>query len=174
VIERSKCQHPMFLLSLFKSEQPILRRASVSFCGRTLEHLCAMETPPDHQAPSFEVKAASSSYRPDAKAQRYDRQLRLWAASGQAALESCHVLVVNGTATATSILKNLVLPGIGHFTVLDSAQVDQADLGNNFFLQPGTSKVGDNRAEEVIKYLGELNDGVKKEALVMVSSQLLS
>lgn len=138
-----------------------------------------MDTPPSHHAPSFEVKpsdgsplpaslTAASNHRPDAKAQRYDRQLRLWAASGQAALESAHILVVNGTATATSILKNLVLPGVGHFTILDDAKVDRADLGNNFFLQPGESKVGASRAEEVIQYLGELNDGVRKDALVMV------
>lgn len=36
---------------------------------------------------------------------------RLWASSGQTALENASVLVVNGSATATQVLKNLVLPG---------------------------------------------------------------
>ena len=124
-----------------------------------------MDNPPAHEAPSFDVKLTS---RPDAKTQRYDRQLRLWAASGQAALESAHVLVVNGSATATSILKNLVLPGIGQFTILDDKRIDNADLGNNFFLEPGSSRLGDYRAVETAKYLAELNEGVRANALTKV------
>ena len=107
--------------------------------------------------------------RPDAKTQRYDRQLRLWAASGQAALESAHVLVVSGSALATSTLKNLVLPGVGSFTILDDAKVTPEDLGNNFFLQPGETKVGDLRAKEAMKYLSELNEGVKASFIDKVS-----
>lgn len=130
-----------------------------------------METPPDHEAPSFATKL-STHHRPDAKQQRYDRQLRLWAASGQAALESAHVLVVNGGAASTSTLKNLVLPGVGQFTILDDKKVDEHDLGNNFFLQPGSSRVGDSRAEQAAKYLVELNDGVRANSLVKVSARM--
>ncbi|KAJ8488753.1 hypothetical protein ONZ45_g13834 [Pleurotus djamor] len=97
---------------------------------------------------------------PDSKTRRYDRQLRLWAASGQSALESARVLVIGGTATSTSTLKNLVLPGVGHFTILDSAKVTPADAGNNFFLD-GQKSVGKYRAEEAVKLLLELNDGVE-------------
>jgi amyloid beta precursor protein binding protein 1 len=52
---------------------------------------------------------------PSAKEKKYDRQLRLWAASGQAALEDAHLLLVNAGSGVTGIetLKNLVLPGIG-------------------------------------------------------------
>ncbi|KAK5006886.1 hypothetical protein LTR16_008667 [Cryomyces antarcticus] len=32
---------------------------------------------------------------PSAKEKKYDRQLRLWAASGQAALEDAHILLIN-------------------------------------------------------------------------------
>ncbi|RUS13626.1 LOW QUALITY PROTEIN: NEDD8-activating enzyme E1 regulatory subunit, partial [Endogone sp. FLAS-F59071] len=46
----------------------------------------------------------------DLKTQKYDRQLRLWAANGQAALEGAKVCLINGTATGTEILKNLILP----------------------------------------------------------------
>jgi len=48
---------------------------------------------------------------PSAKEKKYDRQLRLWAANGQEALEKAHVCLINATAAGTEILKNLVLPG---------------------------------------------------------------
>ncbi|KAF8908198.1 hypothetical protein CPB84DRAFT_1767560 [Gymnopilus junonius] len=100
---------------------------------------------------------------PDNKTKRYDRQLRLWAASGQNALESSRILVISGTATSTSILKNLVLPGIGQFTILDSTKVTPEDAGNNFFLE-GPSSIGKSRAEEAVRLLSELNDGVEGKA----------
>lgn len=115
-----------------------------------------------------------SLYRPDAKTQRYDRQLRLWAASGQAALESAHVLVVSGSALATSTLKNLVLPGVGAFTILDDAEVTAEDLGVNFFLQPGQTKIGDLRGEQAARYLSELNEGVKAQYLNQVGRDYMS
>ena len=51
---------------------------------------------------------------PSDKERKYDRQLRLWAASGQAALESANLLLVNSGAGVVGVeaLKNLVLPGI--------------------------------------------------------------
>jgi amyloid beta precursor protein binding protein 1 len=57
-------------------------------------------------------------------------------------------------------LKNLVLPGIGHFTILDSSVVTGEDAGNNFFLQ-GSDSIGKSRAEETVRLLGELNDSVQ-------------
>ena len=61
---------------------------------------------------------------PSSKERKYDRQLRLWAASGQQALEQSRVLLVNsdgpidganasigGVAGVLKTLKNLVLPG---------------------------------------------------------------
>lgn len=66
------------------------------------------------------------------KEQKYDRQLRLWGDHGQEALESAHVCLINATATGTEILKNLVLPGIGSFTIIDGHQVSGEDAGNNF------------------------------------------
>jgi len=85
---------------------------------------------------------------------------RLWAASGQSALESSRILVISGSATSVSILKNLVLPGIGHFTILDSSVVTPEDAGNNFFLE-GPDSIGKSRAEETVRLLGELNDSVE-------------
>ncbi|KAI9438473.1 hypothetical protein H4582DRAFT_1814429 [Lactarius indigo] len=101
--------------------------------------------------------------QPDNKTRRYDRQLRLWAATGQSALESARVLVIGSSATATSILKNLVLPGIGHFTLLDHGAVSPADAGNNFFFD-GPTSIGRNRAEEAVRLLAELNDSVDARA----------
>lgn len=51
---------------------------------------------------------------PSEKERKYDRQLRLWAASGQAALELANILVVNaGSGTVVvETLKNLILPGM--------------------------------------------------------------
>lgn len=51
---------------------------------------------------------------PTAKDQKYDRQLRLWGANGQGALEDAHVCLVNTGCGTVGIeaLKNLVLPGM--------------------------------------------------------------
>ncbi|EJK46631.1 hypothetical protein THAOC_34694 [Thalassiosira oceanica] len=50
---------------------------------------------------------------------KYDRQLRLWGANGQRALGSTCVVLVGSSACGTETLKNLVLPGVGSFLVLD-------------------------------------------------------
>ncbi|KJE88986.1 ThiF family protein [Capsaspora owczarzaki ATCC 30864] len=100
----------------------------------------------------------SASMIVDRKTQRYDRQLRLWGDHGQAALESARVCLINGSATGTEILKNLVLPGIGSFTVIDSEKVSGADVGNNFFLD--ADSIGQSRARVVTELLQELNTDV--------------
>ena len=97
----------------------------------------------------------------------------LWAASGQNALESAHILVISASATSTSVLKNLVLPGIGKFTILDPSKVTPENAGNNFFLQ-GPSSIGKSRAEEAVRLLGELNEGVEGNADVRTLEDLLS
>jgi amyloid beta precursor protein binding protein 1 len=95
---------------------------------------------------------------PTSKERKYDRQLRLWAASGQAALEDAHVLLVNAAVVGIEALKNLVLPGIGAYTVLDDKMVGEADLGVNFFLEE--ESLGKSRAEETCRCLQELNPDV--------------
>uniref|UniRef100_A0A8D2P9M7 NEDD8-activating enzyme E1 regulatory subunit n=1 Tax=Zosterops lateralis melanops TaxID=1220523 RepID=A0A8D2P9M7_ZOSLA len=82
----------------------------------------------------------------------------LWGDHGQEALESAHVCVINATATGTEILKNLVLPGIGSFTIVDGNQVSGEDVGNNFFLQK--RHIGQNRAQSAMELLQELNSDV--------------
>ncbi|KAF7792179.1 hypothetical protein EIP86_003210 [Pleurotus ostreatoroseus] len=98
---------------------------------------------------------------------------RLWAASGQAALESSRMLVIAASATATSILKNLVLPGIGHFTLLDPALTSPADAGNNFFLNARES-IGKPRASEAVPLLQELNESVDGAADVRALKDVLA
>ncbi|KAF8590696.1 hypothetical protein K439DRAFT_1403422 [Ramaria rubella] len=114
-----------------------------------------------------------SPIQPDKKTRRYDRQLRLWASSGQNALESSRILVISASATSTSILKNLVLPGIGHFTILDPESVTPEDAGNNFFFE-GLKSVGKSRAEEAVRLLSELNDEVEGKANTMSLDEILS
>jgi NEDD8-activating enzyme E1 regulatory subunit len=51
---------------------------------------------------------------PTEREKKYDRQLRLWAANGQAALESANVLLINSGSGTVGVetIKNLVLPGM--------------------------------------------------------------
>eukprot|EP00727_Mastigamoeba_balamuthi_P009554 m51a1_g5220 putative amyloid beta precursor protein-binding protein 1 (816) ;mRNA; r:265935-269221 len=90
--------------------------------------------------------------------EKYDRQIRLWGEEAQQRLEQASVCLVNGSATGTEILKNLVLPGIKSFAVVDAAPVRECDLGNNFFVT--SDDVGRPRAEAVTSSLLELNDRV--------------
>ncbi|KAL7467294.1 hypothetical protein ACHAXS_007548 [Conticribra weissflogii] len=55
---------------------------------------------------------------------KYDRQLRLWGASGQRALGETLVILVGSSACGTETLKNLVLPGVGSILVLDDGDND--------------------------------------------------
>ncbi|KAH6690461.1 ThiF family protein [Plectosphaerella plurivora] len=98
---------------------------------------------------------------PSEKERKYDRQLRLWAASGQAALESSNILLVNSGSGTVGVetLKNLVLPGIGRFAIADAAKVDEADLGVNFFLDEAS--LGQSRAKVSAELLVELNPEVE-------------
>uniref|UniRef100_A0A8C5NQ29 NEDD8 activating enzyme E1 subunit 1 n=1 Tax=Junco hyemalis TaxID=40217 RepID=A0A8C5NQ29_JUNHY len=98
------------------------------------------------------------------KEQRYDRQLRLWGDHGQEALESAHVCVINATATGTEILKNLVLPGIGSFTIVDGNRVSGEDVGNNTHplckLHFILIALKQSRAQSAMELLQELNSDV--------------
>ncbi|RYO45460.1 NEDD8-activating enzyme E1 regulatory subunit [Alternaria arborescens] len=97
---------------------------------------------------------------PTAKEKKYDRQLRLWGATGQIALEKSHILLINSGPGVVGVetLKNLVLPCIGNFTIQDSAVVSEADLGVNFFLED--QHLGGYRAEHTCNLLKELNPDV--------------
>lgn len=118
---------------------------------------------------------------------KYDRQLRLWGAKGQQALGATHIVLVGTSSAGTETLKNLVLPGVGSFCVVDydytahitttvassssssststssssstsTSIVTDHDASCNFFLPVST--VGQSRAEVASQYLQELNSDV--------------
>jgi len=97
------------------------------------------------------------------KNNKYDRQLRLWGDHGQQALENAKVCLINATATGTEILKNLILPGIGSFTIVDGHKVQGEDIGNNFFLSKDA--IGKSRAQVAADLLSELNSDVCGDCL---------
>lgn len=63
----------------------------------------------------------------------YDRQIRLWGMRAQERMRQAHVLLVNLGSLGTEIVKNIVLSGIGHVTILDNCVVTEQDLGTQFF-----------------------------------------
>ncbi|KAG7005073.1 NEDD8-activating enzyme E1 regulatory subunit [Physcia stellaris] len=81
--------------------------------------------------------------------------------SGQQALEDANILLLNSAAGVVGIetLKNLILPGVGQFTIVDEAKVQESDLGVNFFL--AEDSLGKSRAQETCNYLRELNPEVR-------------
>lgn len=91
--------------------------------------------------------------------ERYDRQLRLWGPDGQLKLSSASVCIIGSSAVATEVLKNLILPGIGSFCIVDDAAVTERDLSLNFFLDP--TDLGSSRAKAVTQKLLELNPSVR-------------
>jgi len=95
---------------------------------------------------------------------KYDRQIRLWGLNGQERLGNCHVLLLGAGPAGSETLKNLVLPGIGKFSIVDGEKVSNRDLGNNFFVE--LAGVGQSRAEEVGRLIQELNGFVEKGHII--------
>ncbi|XP_058458632.1 nedd8-activating enzyme E1 regulatory subunit [Malaya genurostris] len=92
------------------------------------------------------------------KSRKYDRQIRLWGEHGQTLLENAQICLINATALGTEILKGIVLPGIGGFTIVDNEIVTEEDIGCNFFLD--SASVGQPRAKSATQLLQELNPDV--------------
>ena len=44
-------------------------------------------------------------------------------------MESAQICLINATGLGTEILKSLVLPGIGAFTIVDGIQIREEDIG---------------------------------------------
>jgi len=65
---------------------------------------------------------------------KYDRQTRLWGPHGQRLLSTSHIVVLGSSSAGTETLKNLVLPGVGKFTIVDDHKVSFEDIGNDFFV----------------------------------------
>jgi amyloid beta precursor protein binding protein 1 len=99
-----------------------------------------------------------------ATADKYDRQLRLWGAGGQRRLMQSHILLVNADAVGTETLKNLVLPGVGKFTILDNKLLTPQDSSANFF-QPEIY-IGKLRGDVSRDTLCEMNPDVQGFSLI--------
>ena len=122
-----------------------------------------------------------------ATSNKYDRQLRLWGANGQRSLSEARILLIGSSAVGTETLKNLVLPGIGSFHVMDDDHMNSSNLHKasssadntmfptaNFFV-PKSSEQNDGDgdddcmmaierkscAEVACELLAELNEDVK-------------
>ncbi|OBZ83003.1 NEDD8-activating enzyme E1 regulatory subunit [Choanephora cucurbitarum] len=110
----------------------------------------------------------------DLKTQKYDRQLRLWASTGQQALELANICLLNANSTGCEIIKNLVLPGVGHVTIVDNARVTKEDIRSNFFLD--AESAGQSKAKSAAELLQELNEDaavnyVEKDPNQLIESQ---
>uniref|UniRef100_A0A1E1X2X7 NEDD8-activating enzyme E1 regulatory subunit n=1 Tax=Amblyomma aureolatum TaxID=187763 RepID=A0A1E1X2X7_9ACAR len=105
------------------------------------------------------------------KSKKYDRQIRLWGEHGQAALESAHVCLINATATGTEVLKSVILPGVGAFTIVDGNTVTGEDVGSNFFLD--SASIGKPRAQAATLLLMELNPDVQGDFVEETPENLL-
>ncbi|XP_055629683.1 nedd8-activating enzyme E1 regulatory subunit-like [Toxorhynchites rutilus septentrionalis] len=92
------------------------------------------------------------------KNQKYDRQIRLWGEHGQTILENSHVCLINATVLGVEILKSIVLPGVGGFTIVDDKLATEEDIGSNFFLD--WRSIGQSRAKGCMRLLQELNPDV--------------
>ncbi|XP_072745070.1 NEDD8-activating enzyme E1 regulatory subunit [Anoplolepis gracilipes] len=114
----------------------------------------------------------SKSPEQSEKNRKYDRQLRLWGDHGQATLEAAHVCLINATGLGTEILKSLVLPGIGAFTIVDGKKITVEDVEPNFFLE--ADSVGKSRAQIATEMLLELNPDVTGDYIDEEPEQILS
>ncbi|MES1910191.1 MAG: hypothetical protein MHM6MM_002835 [Cercozoa sp. M6MM] len=106
---------------------------------------------------------------------KYDRQIRLWGVHGQRSIESSHTVVLGSGALASETLKNLVLPNMGEFTVVDDAVTSPVDLSNNFFVCD--DDLDKPRAEAVCAALLEMNPDASgkafaKSPLALIESEL--
>lgn len=124
-----------------------------------LHHFRVARLPLAMSASSLPSPSGSSPIHNGTVSKRYDRQIRIWGAHGQALLQSARICMLGAGPAATETLKNLVLGGIASFTIVDHGLVTQRDLGNNFFFDEAS--LGSGRAEAATRLLRELNDSVR-------------
>jgi len=121
---------------------------------------CLVSVRPTTTTIPRQMTTSPSVSTPNHHDQKYDRQLRLWGSHGQKRLEETNICLIGGTAVGTETLKNLILPGLGKFAVVDKQIVSNADLGRSFFVEH--NDVGKKRAEVTTRLLRELNPDCKE------------
>jgi ubiquitin-like 1-activating enzyme E1 A len=65
----------------------------------------------------------------------YDRQIRLWGMEAQQRMRNARILVIGMSALSNELLKNIILAGVCHVTLMSSDLVTERDLGAQFFLR---------------------------------------
>ena len=94
--------------------------------------------------------------------------MHIYIGHGQKAIETAHICVLGSNGVAAEVLKNLVLPNVGEFTVVDDANVTAQDCGNNFFVTQ--DDIGKSRSETVTKWLLEMNPDVKGHSVKKIKN----
>lgn len=102
---------------------------------------------------------------------KYDRQLRLWGAHGQKALAYAHIILLGTSSSISETLKNLALPGIGQFTIVDDAQVQLADFGHDFFVT--REDFGRPKCQVICEMMMEMNPDVQGHFRIQSVDQFL-
>ncbi|PHJ23411.1 hypothetical protein CSUI_002750 [Cystoisospora suis] len=134
-------------------------------------------SPPDASSPSSACNHTSNDHMPFLKKEerattdRYDRQIRIWGEHGQDALSRSSVLLLGSSAVAGEVLKNLVLPGIHRFLVVDDAVVKLSDLRNSSFFSK--QDVGKLRSEVLAKEVKCLNPDVHSAFLALCPQEYI-
>ncbi|KAK0188154.1 hypothetical protein F5146DRAFT_744025 [Armillaria mellea] len=98
---------------------------------------------------------------------RYDRQIRLWGIEAQQRMRNAAILVVRLQGTATEVIKNIVLAGIGKLVMVDDADVTEEDLGAGFFFRD--EDVGQKRVIAAKSRVESLNPLVTVEAITTLT-----
>jgi amyloid beta precursor protein binding protein 1 len=80
-------------------------------------------------------------------------------------------LLLNASATGAETLKNLVLPGVQKFTIVDDQTISLADVTNNFFVSQ--EFLHEPRGKIVTELLMEMNTDVTGYFRLENPSQLL-
>lgn len=91
---------------------------------------------------------------------RYHRQslISWW---DQKRLRDARIMVAGAGALGNELVKNLVLMGIGHVTVVDMDTIENSNLARCVFFRPEDE--GRDKAETLAERAGELNSDVKVE-----------
>lgn len=127
----------------------------------------------DHEETNItDVKKDDVNKKTSSKTEKYDRQIRLWGEDGQQDLENANICLINVTALGTEILKCLILPGIGKFTIVDTNKVTHEDLGSNFFVD--ANSLGKSKAQSACELIQELNPDTHGDYVCQDPIEMLS
>jgi len=85
----------------------------------------------------------------------YDRQIRLWGVEAQQRLRKARVLVAGACGLGNEIVKNILLAGIKHLTLLDHRDVTQEQVSGQFLASHDS--IGQKRVTSSLQRARQLN-----------------